>query len=297
MPYDRPALAIKIDNAIKARPQIGLDTADIVYEELAEGGVTRFLALFHCREADKVGPVRSARNVDPDILMEYKPVLLGHSGANREVLKKIRSTSGVVDLQYATHGGSYESVRGRPAPHNIFTSTTRLRALSDTTGAPRTGFAFKESAHNSAKSPSPTGSASPAEEPPGKAVSFSFAGGIVTRYLYDSTAEKYERFVAGNPFLLEDKSQVHATNVLVLKVKVSQSQTRDAAGNFSPEISVVGSGVAIVLSGGKALTVSWVRDSLEEHTRIVDGNNKPVTLRPGNIWIHLLPSDRQVTIE
>lgn len=297
LPSNRPVLAIKVDNATKARPQVGLDTADIIYEELAEGGITRFLALFHCREASSVGPVRSARQVDPDILIEYRPVLLGYSGANKDVLKKIRSTSGVVDLQYATHGDSYERVRGRPAPHDIFTSTGTLRALSETTGAPRSGFVFKEPTEKAAKSPSPAKSVSPVAEPAGKAVSFSFGGSTVTRYAYDSATGEYRRFVGGSPFLLENKSQVHARNVLVLKVKISQGQTRDAAGNYSPEMSVVGSGEAIVLAGGRASTVTWVRDSLSEHTRLVDAKNKPVSLRPGNTWIHLLGSDRPVTIE
>src|SRR5687768_10647918 len=68
---DRPALAVKIDNAPPARPQAGLDAADIVYEELGEGGLTRFLTIFHCNDSGEVGPVRSARNVDPDILQEF----------------------------------------------------------------------------------------------------------------------------------------------------------------------------------------------------------------------------------
>lgn len=296
LPDGLPALGIKIDNAAAARPQAGLERADIVYEELAEGGITRFLAIFHCSEAERVGPVRSARLVDPDILTEYAPALLGYSGANREVLKKVRSTKGIVDLQFATNGGAYQKVKGRPAPHNIFTSTAQLRALSEVSGAPRIGLIFK------AASPLPAGksgasppASSPSAPPPGAAVSFSFAGPHATRYTYDGIGG-YSRWVGDKPFLGEGTSQLRAANVVVLKVKVSQGSTRDAAGNFSPEISVAGSGEAVVLSGGKAVTARWVRESIGQHLRLVNGG-KDVTLLPGKTWIHLLPSDRPVTIE
>ncbi|MGH2768138.1 MAG: DUF3048 domain-containing protein, partial [Actinomycetota bacterium] len=131
---DHPALAIKVDNHSAARPQAGLESADIVYEELAEGGITRFLAIFHCSEADRVGPVRSARLVDPDILLEYAPVPFGYSGANPVVVEKVESTQGIVSLRHGRFGDAYERVRGRQAPHNLFTSTQKLRAPTKVKG-------------------------------------------------------------------------------------------------------------------------------------------------------------------
>lgn len=294
----RPAVAIKIDNAVRARPQAGLDQADIVYEELAEGGITRFLAVFHCHEAAKVGPVRSARLVDPDILREYSPVLLGYSGANKDVLKKVRSTAGVVDLQYATNGKAYQKVRGRPAPHDIFTGTATLRSLSGVSGSPKSGLDFKEissspSPRNGGKSPT----ASPSAEPVGSAVSFSFAGSVSTRYALDPASGDYLRSVGGKAFLLENGSQVRAKNVVFLRVKISDGEIRDAAGNFSPEISVTGSGEAIVLAAGRATKAKWVRPSLSDPTRLINGSGAGVFLRPGTTWIHLVPSDRPITLE
>lgn len=309
LPKDRPALAIKVDNASRARPQAGLGSADIVYEELAEGGVTRLLAVFHCKEAVKVGPVRSARTVDPDILREYAPVLLGYSGANREVLRKVRSTDGVVDLQYATNAEGYQKVRGRPAPHDIFTSTASLRALSDITGRPKIGLIFAESrrpepAKNGStnKATKTNGSlaqttSSPSPEPVGTAVSFTFAGSAATRYLYDIQSNRYQRSVGDKPFLLDDGSQVSATNVVVLKVRVWKGQTKDAAGNFSPEIIVTGSGEAVVLFQGRVTNVRWTRKGLSDRMRLVDESGADAPLHPGNTWIHLLPADRPVTVE
>ncbi|HEX2180590.1 MAG TPA: DUF3048 domain-containing protein, partial [Actinomycetota bacterium] len=86
---NRPALAVKIDNHPRARPQTGLETADIVYEELVEGGLTRFMGVYHCGDAGDLGPVRSARAVDPDILVQYAPVLFAYSGASPNNLNKI----------------------------------------------------------------------------------------------------------------------------------------------------------------------------------------------------------------
>lgn len=293
-PVDRPALAVKIDNAAQARPQAGLDAADVVYEELAEGGITRFMAIFHCADAAKVGPVRSARMVDPDILIEYRPVLLGYSGANPEVLSKVRSAKGVEDLRYSSHGASYDRKKGRPAPHDLFTSTDALRELSGTLGRQRTGFVFREPGTREAATPSP-GKASASPPPPlGKSISFSFAGGVLTRY--DFSEGVYLRSVSGKPFLIEGGSQLKTTNVVVMMVKVVDGHIRDAAGNYSPEISVIGSGEAYVLTNGRATNARWVRRSLSDHTRLVDSAGRDVPLAPGNTWIHLLPSDRAVTL-
>lgn len=305
----RPALAIKIDNAVAARPQAGLDSADIVYEELAEGGVTRFMAVYHCGDAARVGPVRSARLVDPDLLREYAPVLFGYSGANSVVLQKVGTTSGVIDLRHGSHGKAYQRVKGRPGPHDLFTSTGNLRALSEVRGAPQTGLTFlsaapvysspkpspKATSSSSATPASPTASASPT--PSGSAVSFSFAGAQTVRYLYDPASGAYLRFLADKPFKVENGSQVRAVNVVVLKVKIGQGYIRDAAGNVSPEIVVTGGGEAFVLYAGQAFTARWTRDSLTAHMRLVDASGNDLRLAPGNTWIHLLPSDRAVVVE
>ncbi|HYN98635.1 MAG TPA: DUF3048 domain-containing protein, partial [Actinomycetota bacterium] len=120
---NRPAMAVKIDNHPRARPQTGLETADIVYEELVEGGLTRFLAIYHCGDAADLGPTRSARAVDPDILTQYAPVLLAYSGASPNVLAKVGRTPGVINLMHGSTGPAYSRRGGRPAPHNLYTST------------------------------------------------------------------------------------------------------------------------------------------------------------------------------
>ncbi|HEY8200635.1 MAG TPA: DUF3048 domain-containing protein, partial [Actinomycetota bacterium] len=212
---DRPALAVKLDNAPEARPQAGIESADIVYEELAEGGITRFMAIFQCRDAARVGPVRSARLVDPDILVQYKPVLFSYSGANAPVLAKVKSTQGIVNLEHGSHGSAYQRVSGRAAPHNLFTSTDKLRAFAtDVKGPPRAGLVFEAPGSSPSAAPSPAASASGAPGAaggtgPGASVTFSFAGSPDHRYTYDAASGSYLRFQGlSTPFKSESGAQV-----------------------------------------------------------------------------------------
>lgn len=306
---DSPALAVKIDNAAPARPQAGLQEADIVYEELAEGGITRFLAVFHCSGQVEVGPVRSARLVDADILREYQPVLFAYSGANSQVRSKVASTGGIVDLPHGRYGKVYRRKKGRPGPHDLFTTVGELRALSDAGGPPHTGLTFapanppeappEGSAGSGAGPAGPAGDAagSPSEETAraGAVVSFTFAGSQPTRYVFEESSGDYLRFHGEVPHLVDGGRQLRVTNVVVIKVRVRRGEIRDAAGNLSPEITVVGSGEAWVFTRGSVAPLRWTRDSLSDRMTLTNGAGR-VQLSPGNTWIHLLPSDRTVSV-
>src|SRR3954451_8429073 len=122
----RTALAVKIDNGSDARPQAGLDRADIVVEETVEGGLTRLFAIFQCDSAETVGPIRSARTSDSDLLRLLKTAVFGYSGANRRVNARINTTPGAVTLSYDNYGGLYHRSSSRPAPHNVYSSTSIL---------------------------------------------------------------------------------------------------------------------------------------------------------------------------
>lgn len=286
----RPALAVKIDNAPPARPQAGLDAADIVYEELAEGGITRFVAIFHCRDANRVGPVRSARLVDPDLLVQYKPMLFAYSGADPTVLAKVKSTQGIVSVEHGSNGPAYERVAGRPKPHNLYTSTPKLYGRAkDVQGPAQTGLVFEAPAP-----PAPTASA-PASPPaaapakgPGASVTFSFGGRADHRYTYDAASSSYLRFQGvDTPFNIEGAGQAKATNVVFLKVKRIPGQLVDFA--------VVGTGEAIVLSGGGSVKGTWTRPAPRDQTKLVDAASNPIKLRPGNTWIHLVPEGQAIS--
>ncbi|HEX2259109.1 MAG TPA: DUF3048 domain-containing protein [Actinomycetota bacterium] len=303
---ERPPLAVKIDNAPVARPQAGLESADIVYEELAEGGITRFLAIFHCTDPDDLGPVRSARNVDPDILVQYAPVLFGHSGAAAGVIRKVESTRGITDLRHGDHGDAYRRERGRRAPSDLFTTGEQLRGLDEAEGVkgpPRTGLEFDPALLEQAGSPAPKGSpggASPAAPAaaPGSSVSFSYSGTReAVRYTYDTGAKKYLRFHGNAAHNSAGGDQLSAVNVVILKVRITAGQGVDAAGSRSPEISVVGGGDVTILRGGTSVEGRWNRSGLSDQTTFTDDAGKPIKLAPGNTWIHLIPQEQQITVQ
>jgi hypothetical protein len=308
---ERPALAVKLDNSSAGRPQAGLESADVVYEELAEGGITRFLAVFHCADAATLGPIRSARNVDPELLVEYSPVLFGYSGAAPPVQNKVASTKGITDLRHGTHGNAYQREKTRKAPLDLFSSTEKLRTLEDAQGIkgpPRTGLVFDAGVLAPATTPSPTATSTKAGSPtapaaspapaPGNTVTFNFsAPPNAVKYTYDAGSKKYLRFHGNTPHNSAAGSQITTSNVVVLKVRVVPGTIRDAAGSLSPDIAVVGEGDATVVRGGTSVTGKWKRAGLSDRTTLVDAAGKPIKLAPGNTWIHLLPADRPVTVQ
>lgn len=117
---DRPALAIKVENAPEARPQTGLNDADIVFEEPVEGGYTRFIAVYQCAESPRVGPVRSGRMTDPDVLVQFGRPALGYAGGVKAVKDSI-AKAGLIDVNYIVAARAYTRDEARVAPHNLYT--------------------------------------------------------------------------------------------------------------------------------------------------------------------------------
>ncbi len=132
---DRPAVAVKVENLPEARPQWGLDKADIVFEEPVEGGITRFIAVFQCQAADRIEPVRSGRLVDPQILEPLGRILFGYSGAIQPAINEVDSKRSLLfDVGADRAGGSYYRDPDRYAPHNLVTSTSALYAAASALG-------------------------------------------------------------------------------------------------------------------------------------------------------------------
>lgn len=298
---DRPALAIKIDNAPPARPQVGLDAADVVYEELGEGGLTRFLSIFQCNDAEQVGPVRSSRNLDVELLKEYEPALFGYSGANAEVLSKIDNADWIVDLKHGSNGDAYTRASDRKAPYNLVTSTGKLRSLEGaegTEGPPETTFKFNADVAGPPAAQSPAAGASPAPGPaPGNSVTLSFAERSNVRWTFDPATKTYLRFHGDTPHNLTGGKQVSAANVVIQKVKVAPGTVRDASGTPTMESTVTGTGEAIVVRGGTSVTGRWSRPTLNDNTTFTDEAGETVEFAPGITFIHLVPQERPVTVQ
>ena len=270
---DRPALAVKIDNHPRARPQAGLNEADIVFEENVEG-VTRFAAVFHSRDSDPVGPVRSGRSQDISILTPIGSPLFAWSGGNAGVRAAIRSSS-LVDLDAGFTSGYYRRNDRGGAPHNLYADTTALWANTpEVYRIPTPIFTYAE--------PDSTPEGETATE-----VEIAMLG-VDVRWVYDPATGSYLRFQGTAPHQTETSGQVSTTNIVVMGVEYGRSQ----ADRNSPEAQTTGSGPVYVFTGGVVRSGTWSRAAITDPFTFTDGAGQPIPLWPGRTWVEL-PSNAE----
>ncbi|MHB8342255.1 MAG: DUF3048 domain-containing protein [Mycobacteriales bacterium] len=274
-----PALSIKIDNAPQARPQAGLDQADLVTESLVEGGLTRFLATFQAGTPGLVGPVRSARPVDAAILRALAGGLFAFSGAAQGEIAPSIAYSDADFLDFATDPAPFFREPGRYPPQNIFTSTALLRAHAAGLGyhppAPPRLFSF---------STDPLPGSTPVHQALVHMSSYSTA-----QWVWNPAAGRWMRFEDGTPHLAADGVQLSAVDVVCLDVQVDHSGIIDQAGHEDPFVLAYGSGSMTVLRDGVAEQGNWSRPSVSDPFEFTSTSGGPIPLAPGNIWIELVP--------
>lgn len=275
----RPLLIVKVDNAPKARPQAGINEADVVVEEEVEGGVTRFATFFHSRDAPSVGPVRSARSTDVFLATPLNRPLFAYSGANA-AFQSLIARSPLVDVGVDRFPADYRRQRGRPAPYNQFSATASLFAHAPPGSVPPPRlFSFR-----SVGQPADAAGASPA-----RGVGVQFRGVIVTsvQYLWDPASATWTRSQDGGPHLDTAGAQVAPRNVVVQLVDYRDTGFRDTSGAAVPEAELLGEGEAWVLTDGKLVRGRWKKPSPEAVTQYLDASGAPVRLTPGQTWVEL----------
>lgn len=274
-----PALSVKIDNAPQARPQAGLDHADLVTESLVEGGLTRFLATFQAGTAPLLGPVRSARPVDAAILRALGGGLFAFSGAAQGEIAPSIAYSTADFLDFDTDPTPYFREPGRYPPQNVFTSTASLRARAAALGyhppPPPRLFSF---------STAPLPGSTPVTSALIHMSSYSTAD-----WVWNAAAGRWMRFEDGTPHLAADGVQLSAVDVVCLDVAVDHSGIIDQAGNEDPFVLAYGSGAMTVLRDGVAEQGTWSRPSVTDPFHFTSTSGGPIPLQPGNIWIELVP--------
>ena len=277
----RPVLVVKIDNAPKARPQVGLNAADVVFEEGVEGGITRFAALFHSKSANPVGPVRSARSTDISIVSALNHPLFAYAGAN-DVFKEYVARAPLVDVGVDNYPDRYHRDAARPSPNNLFSATDRLFDLApDGSRPPPALFAYR------APGEAATGAgASPASR---VQVFWRASKETVVLWEWDGTAQGWRRTQNGEAHVDAAGRQVTPRNVVVQFVTYRDTGLVDSSGTAVPEGEVIGEGDAWVLTGGVLIPARWSKPSAEEVTRYVDASGADVRLAPGPSWVELVP--------
>jgi hypothetical protein len=267
---------VKIDNIDAARPQSGIDHADIVVEELVEGGLTRLFAVFQCDSATRVEPIRSARTTDADLLALLNGSVFGFSGSNPGALPPIRARGNAVLISYDSLPQFYARDGSRAAPHNVYSSTATMLAagVSRRHGlkAPKPLFMYGD------LDASATRVNSAGLRWPEASAAWTWSNGA------------WLRTQNGTPDRLTDGHRVAAANVVIMSVRLASTGLRDVRGNASPLDVTVGHRPVWVLRDGRVIRGTWRRGAYSKPLELLDAAGKPIALKPGRTWIELLPS-------
>lgn len=275
---ETPAIALKIENSPEARPQSGLEEADVVYEEVVEGGITRFMAIFHCGTSDQAGPVRSARFDDPKLAIPFTH-LLAYSGSNGPVDKELKRND-IIQLNEDTDPveAFFRVPEGVLEVHNLFADVGKLQKIAEKreVAPPSTDvFTFGDV---------------PADAKKARSVSLNFTASNTIEYKWKKDA--WMRSEAGVPFMTAAGDQLAVPNLLVQEVRVDNSETIvDVAGNPSPDIDLLTGGKAFLFRDGKVIKGKWSTNK-DSHPVFTTTDGEPMTFAVGAVWIELVPSNK-----
>lgn len=264
---DRAVLAVKVDNTATARPQTGLQDADVVMVELVESA-TRFIALYHATDPGRVGPVRSGRYVDADLLLPFEP-LLAMSGAAQPVRQELEEAG--LTLYEVGSAGAWDIDRSRPSPHQVFVHPAPLWEAADTEGLPAA-----EQPWVLAEERAPAGRAT-------DRVAWRYPAATAVVWRWDAGRRRWRRSQDGHVQHTADGTVVRADNVVIAHVPRGPNVTRP--------VDVVGEGEITVLRRGRRVSGTWEKAAPEAHFVWLDEDGEPLRLDPGTTWVELVPED------
>jgi hypothetical protein len=276
---DRPAVALKIENSPAAYPLSGLDEAEIVYEEQVEGGLTRFLAIYHCTDSAQAGPIRSSREIDPTIMSPYTQILAA-AGGNPGVRANLEEFD-ITLIDENTAGDAMERVErpGISSEHTLYGDTKALRKAGQKKFKdPPTDDIFE------------FGDA-PDGGKPTKTIDLEFGSSSIG---FEWKEGAWFRTDGGEPLIMESGDQLSFDNVIIEEHTVNLStEFADVLGTPSPVIAdVTGGGDAYLFRDGRMFAGVWVRDSEDDPVRFETKGGDTLVLKAGNTMIELLPNDK-----
>jgi len=276
-------LAVVIENSPDARPQSGYNEADVVYETLAEGGITRTLALYQSKDSKEIGPVRSARDYFIEWLSEYNGIF-AHIGGSAVALRII-NTDKIPDLNQFYNGNYFWRSTDRYAPHNVYTTTEKLYAAATANKMAITGetkpFSFKKDAEVAAR-------------PVAQTITVNFSGPLFqVVYKYNPATNLYARFVAG--VAAKDKNtgvQVTPKNIIVEYTTITPYINDEGAQGVHIGTKT---GKGVFFQDGIATEITWTKDSRTARTAYKDLQGKEIKFNRGQTWIEVAPQDMKAT--
>ncbi|WP_328508102.1 DUF3048 domain-containing protein [Streptomyces sp. NBC_00391] len=261
-------LAVKIDNVSAARPQTGLDAADVVYAEQVEGGLSRLMAVYATKFPETVGPVRSARESDLELLRQFDEPTLAFSGAQGKLLPLI----GNAPLHAKTPEDADDAYfRGdeKPAPHNLYLRPGKLIGSPPGADALTTGFRY---------------GAAPAGGTPEDSRTVRYPAARFT-FTWSDDSRRWQVSMDGTPTITTDDSRVAPATVVVQYVTIRASRFHDYLGNNTPYTETVGSGRAEVLRDGRVYDGNWKRPTPTDGTAFTTTDGTPMNFAEGQVWV------------
>jgi hypothetical protein len=272
-PYEklRPVLAVKIENTAAGKPQLGLKSADIVYIEQVEAGLTRLMAIFSSKLPAKVGPVRSARISDLHIAPQFGKPAFSYSGAQTKMLPLIAEAS-LFDVGDSHNPGAYFRQPGRFAPYNLFANTKQLLAKAPKASkAKDIGFTFGDA---------------PEGGTPRKSYTVKWPAARFT-FAWSEAKQQWLIWQDGKKDMAAEGGQLGAPTIVVQYTKTERSQFHDKNQSYTPLVHTTGKGSAIVLRDGKAFKAKWERESEDSGTTFTTMSGEPMNFAPGQVWVAL----------
>ncbi len=266
--------AIMIENSPDARPQSGLKQSGVIYEAVAEGGITRFLTLHQQNKPQLIGPVRSLRMYYVDWAAPYN-ASIAHIGGSRSALEEVRNGN-YRDIDQFFNAGTYWRAQDRYAPHNVYTSFEKLDALNATKGY--TSSTFKGITRIDSK---------PSAAPNATSIAINISSPLYnSTYAYDKASNSYIRSLGGVPHVDREDGQISPSVVVALKVDM----TKILEDGYREDIKTSGSGTAIIFQNGTAQEVTWNKVDRASQITFTDATGKDVPLVRGQTWISAVPN-------
>lgn len=280
-------IGVMIENHVQARPQAGISQADVVYEAMAEGGITRFMAFYLANSPDKIGPVRSARQHFVNWAAEYDAAY-AHWGGSAGALDYLHSHNRPVDIDQFRYASAFwrDFGGGRSLEHTGYTAISRLRSVLQRLGAESpsnfTPWQF-------------TDDALVEDRPANQTVKLNFLGtfGYAAQFEYRPESNDYIRATGGKAHVDANGEQITVKTIVIMYQNV-RSYT-DSGGHPAVDVSTNGQGAAVVIADGKAVAGTWSKPSINERTQLLDDAGQPIKLTRGKLWVISAPAGSSVS--
>jgi hypothetical protein len=278
-----PVTGVMIENSEQARPQSGLSQASVVFEALAEGGITRFLALYQDQAPGNVGPIRSVRPYYLQWALGFD-ASVAHVGGSPDALSDVTSWN-VKDLNQFYNGSAYHRISTRQAPHNVYTSIANLNQLESSKGYTSTNFTGF-----------PRKAAQPSTDPTATSISLALSSSDYNvSYSYNKTTNSYDRSEGGSPMIDANTNKQISPNVVVAIVVPLSRGSLDSSGAYYSVYQTIGSGQAYVFEDGNVVSGKWTKSSNSTQIQFTSDTGQIIALNPGQTWITAVSSAGQVS--